>query len=1848
MEFWGIDRSKVSLRLRSLERLGEIDNCFSSDDKLNRVVGALASHQSLEAGKLPMKSSEYEILIALASSTKYLKDEKQKSVLIQQLSTYLLEMPTTKFNASPTINNTLPSPWHVASCTIVKALLDLGAPSAVYSEFTERIEQLWNSRLSNESLVPWAFSLRGFLEGVSDSENVNFEALVNIYHWTKRFLNHGFMSSLFSALAIAESYFTKEVLPPQLESLRRVKNNHLAFPGPTQLTMTISQLVRAVARANLGTPENSLTMLLKTKPFSPSGPEAPKLRDEQLMVDLGQYSLEEVNILESSFQFRLAESPQLVPISARTMWYYFEVLGVVEFYNIGNREAIFGYVMTAMESDQVDTREDAILNISRLAIMCCHDDETTLSLWIRALPVYLGAVSADTAEKIGCLLVSGLMSKSQSLLVSTIYALANALNLDEYMIRKRQYELSTHSGNTKDTLANESEANFARFASNVLITVIYMVITYDDSQVHALVLTILSQKYGSVSVSFDLEIIKAYAILAPHLSERDFNTVNEQLCRGERDAFEKGKENVVIAIETTRSSIAADLAAKDPHSPIFWAYLDHLLGLIVDKGDQQNDMANSYLKGHESLDLSPEAIEVSYLFKPLAALLPRNAEPPLACKDWSIATKFRDAWLNLAVLGYSRHTKWNDIQKSYLEIIARSSPPLVLETSANKVQSDLELNPVLRRSTSDDFSQKRIGRSIKRKVKLPTSPKATFLTASTLLEHFRCHAGIISPTLYYFGDPEFRDSEGVREMNKILVDVATVYTNLAVAKRELPQFNLPQIAQQLKEIFTLCCHRIETIREAALETADTIINRIPSALCHKTSLYALLDLLTLMWQSCVDAEVDEYDPRTSFESKRSKVRIEPNNSFETRRHALKRLLQSARKWSAVVLPLMAEDIKSILTFYLDDMETEEGASDTFDNVALGRSFALQMGGTVRDMDSVLGGTSRGATGVGPNNPDSLADGVSGFLGQYLNLSEYRTRSTLGTNDQLRQELRRDFIRLNTAPKPRPEDLSAKELRGLYSRAAQFVSSSTPMALFVSKSAVHVPFRYFNGQNIKVGIKFWIWMINQTPELRASIMREVSDHWSRSIDRKLGLFSRKLDNLDPFFAEMTYTPTEKKGIDHEIKLVNQQFEPHLYLVQFLKSGFHATVFLEGVEYLDLYVRVVTDALNGLIHYASLHPLARTLRLELIKLSLEILVPYNQRRPRESLKLRNLIVKAALSWYKQPPQWAFGGNLVQLRSDMALLKDLSSRLRRLFTNISQDVSLLLFFVEEELNRLEVWYDPLGKTGSGKFVVDKSLIQTAAAIDLELGIYLLERNYAGDAERALTKYVLEQPLKVCHVPRALKYYLNASGLERRRFILYWASVSPIESVNLFLVGPRYSSDSFLLQYTMRSLESHPITTCFFYVPQIVQALRHDEGGYVEEYILEAGKFSQLFAHQIIWNILANSYKDDEMEVPDDMKPTLDRIISLMIDSFSPDEREFYDREFGFFNEVTSISGSLKPYIKKSKAEKKEKIDQEMNKVVLPEGVYLPSHPLGTIVEIDRESGRPLQSHAKAPFLAKFKVKCEEKEYKGTESHTKSVETWQGAIFKVGDDCRQDVLVLQIIAAFKNIFDSTGLDCFVYPNKVTATAPGCGVIDVLPNSISRDMLGREAVNGLYEWFISKYGSEDSIEFQRARNNFIKSMAAYSVISYLLQFKDRHNGNIMYDDDGHIIHIDFGFCFDIVPGGVKFEAAPFKLTKEMVAVMGGSPRTEAYHWFEELCIKAFLACRLYAEEIIAMVIPMLESGLPCFKEHTIRNLRNRFALNKSEREAANHMRSLINKSYESNFTKVYDEFQRITNGIPY
>lgn len=64
-------------------------------------------------------------------------------------------------------------------------------------------------------------------------------------------------------------------------------------------------------------------------------------------------------------------------------------------------------------------------------------------------------------------------------------------------------------------------------------------------------------------------------------------------------------------------------------------------------------------------------------------------------------------------------------------------------------------------------------------------------------------------------------------------------------------------------------------------------------------------------------------------------------------------------------------------------------------------------------------------------------------------------------------------------------------------------------------------------------------------------------------------------------------------------------------------------------------------------------------------------------------------------------------------------------------------------------------------------------------------------------------------------------------------------------------------------------------------------------------------------------------------------------------------------------------------------------------------------------------------------------------------------------------------------------------------------------------------------------------------------------------RLQDRHNGNILLDDAGHLIHIDFGFMLSNSPGGVNFEAAPFKLTRELLEIMDSSSEGQPSEMFD-------------------------------------------------------------------------------------
>ncbi|KAL3844739.1 hypothetical protein ACJIZ3_002142 [Penstemon smallii] len=262
------------------------------------------------------------------------------------------------------------------------------------------------------------------------------------------------------------------------------------------------------------------------------------------------------------------------------------------------------------------------------------------------------------------------------------------------------------------------------------------------------------------------------------------------------------------------------------------------------------------------------------------------------------------------------------------------------------------------------------------------------------------------------------------------------------------------------------------------------------------------------------------------------------------------------------------------------------------------------------------------------------------------------------------------------------------------------------------------------------------------------------------------------------------------------------------------------------------------------------------------------------------------------------------------------------------------------------------------------------------------------------------------------------------------------------------------------------------------------------------------------------------------------------------------------------------------------------------------------------------------------------------------------QSAIVKSGDDCRQEHLAVQLISHFYDIFQEAGLPLWLRPYEILVTSSYTALIETIPDTASIHSIKSRFTNisSLRDFFVAKY-QEHSPSFKLAQRNFVESMAGYSLVCYLLQVKDRHNGNLLLDEEGHVIHIDFGFMLSNSPGGVNFESAPFKLTRELLEVMDSDAEgvpSEFFDYFKVLCIQGFLTCRKHAERIILLVEMLQDSGFPCFKggPRTIQNLRKRFHLSLTEEQCVSLVLSLISSSLDAWRTRQYDYYQRVLNGI--
>ena len=279
-------------------------------------------------------------------------------------------------------------------------------------------------------------------------------------------------------------------------------------------------------------------------------------------------------------------------------------------------------------------------------------------------------------------------------------------------------------------------------------------------------------------------------------------------------------------------------------------------------------------------------------------------------------------------------------------------------------------------------------------------------------------------------------------------------------------------------------------------------------------------------------------------------------------------------------------------------------------------------------------------------------------------------------------------------------------------------------------------------------------------------------------------------------------------------------------------------------------------------------------------------------------------------------------------------------------------------------------------------------------------------------------------------------------------------------------------------------------------------------------------------------------------------------------------------------------------------------------------------------------------ADLINEYKTKSEYKDFK-----TYSLKSF---IFKSNDYLRQELLSLQLIKKFKLIFESAGIHLKLFPYEILITSKDSGLMEFLPNTISVDQLKKKYPEKDLNLFFREIFEEN---FYIAQKNFCESLAAYSLVCYFLEIRDRHNGNILIDINGNLVHIDFGFILGIGPGGKTFEQAPFKLTEEYVEILDGID-SDIFEYFKSMLFVGFVEIRKHFETLwqIIEITYRGNNDLPCFKDRNIDDIKkffmSKFKFDELELNLHGLIDPLIKQSYGNAKTSQYDLFQSITNGI--
>lgn len=475
---------------------------------------------------------------------------------------------------------------------------------------------------------------------------------------------------------------------------------------------------------------------------------------------------------------------------------------------------------------------------------------------------------------------------------------------------------------------------------------------------------------------------------------------------------------------------------------------------------------------------------------------------------------------------------------------------------------------------------------------------------------------------------------------------------------------------------------------------------------------------------------------------------------------------------------------------------------------------------------------------------------------------------------------------------------------------------------------------------------------------------------------------------------------------------------------------------------------------------------------------------------------------------------------------------------------------------------------------------------------------------------------------------------------------SIITVDSA-LELLGPAFTNAQ-VRQFAVSRLTNAEDIEIVLYLLQLVQALRYEnDDSALCSLLIEKGKANDRIGAQLFWYLTVESLDPNP-------PPVFSQTRSRFLGAISAGQRRSLERQEQWVEELVSLAESIKAS-KENRLKKIEKLKTwATERQDVPERIPFPLDPTLDITgfqpakcSVFKSSLFPLRlSLVTSPSQeAGHKLQREESgttELEQREAAITKIESGTfDAIFKSGDDLRQDQLVIQIITLFNDLLLRENLDLKLTPYRILATGPTSGFVEFIDSAPLASILSEYGSLAAYLGATSTKKVDEKV-----MDTYVRSCAGYCVITYLLGVGDRHLDNLLLTKSGHFFHADFGFILGRDP---KPFAPALKLVKEMVDVMNSnSPSHDAGFWyarFKSYCFTAFSALRKNSSLVLNLFSLMVDANIPDIRVEPTRavgKIMERFCLELDEEQSLRFFEDLLIESVSALFPVLIDRVHNI------